>query len=99
MKIKLRKENDFWGLIPPTESSNAPLLTLNHLTPEADIDLGKLPDWAQAVIEKSIQYGILIVSPEVVEEKKEVTKDETGVESKVKKTTRMRAPKKASIKQ
>ena len=91
MKIKLRKANDFWGLIHPSEPSNTPLIMLNHLTPEKVIDKKDLPEWAISVIEKSKDYGIILVEDD--EEKKEVI---TGivVESKPEKPVKKRSPRK-----
>lgn len=111
IKIKLRKENDFWGLIHPEEATNKPAVMLSHLNPEVDIDETQLPEWAIEVINKSVSYGIIIVSkdklpeqiePVVSDEKKE-QESETVVESNVEKTkktkkaTGKKSPKKAVI--
>ena len=111
MKIKLRKQNDFWGLIRPDEASNSPIITLNHLNPEVEIDETKLPEWAIEVIKKSVNYGILIVKEDekkqeesVATEEKKETQNETVVESTVekpakeKKTRAKAAPKKSPLK-
>ena len=111
IKIKLRKENDFWGLMHPDEVTNKPPVMLSHLNPEVTLDEAELPEWAMEVIDKSVSYGILIVTrenskdlaePVILDEKKE-QEDETVVKSngekikKAKKAPGKTTPKKAVI--
>ena len=100
IKIKLRKENYFWGLMHPDEATNKPIVMLNHLNPEVDIDETQLPEWAIDVINKSVSYGILIVLKEelpeqiepVISNEKKEQENETVVESNVEKTKKTKKP-------
>ena len=79
MKIRLAKENTFWGLYDFLNYDKI-LVWLNDNEPEVELDYDNLPEWQKAQIKNSIIGNYIVANPNPIQ--KELKKGKKPIKKK-----------------